>query len=65
MCRFVPGEKVEVFLRSHSGDRAARNEDETGTRWGAGLAREWSAELSDSREDVYTLEDGQPLNATW
>lgn len=40
-------------------------EDETGTVWGAGLAREWSAELKDTREDIYTLEDGQPVNAAW
>jgi hypothetical protein len=40
-------------------------EDEAGTLWGAGLAREWSADLADSRQDIYTLEDGQPVNAPW
>ena len=39
-------------------------EDEAGGLWAAGVASEWSAELSDSREDIYTLEDGQPVNAT-
>jgi hypothetical protein len=39
-------------------------EDEAGGLWTDGVASEWSAELSDSREDIYTLEDGQPVNAT-
>ena len=39
-------------------------EDEAGSVWADGVTSEWSAELSDSREDIYTLEDGQPLNAT-
>jgi hypothetical protein len=38
-------------------------EDEVGGAWTHGVANEWSAELSDPREDIYTLEDGQPLNA--
>ena len=29
----------------------------------AGLAwTQWAAELSDARQDIYTLDDGQPLN---
>lgn len=40
-------------------------EDEAGMRWGAALAREWSAELKDSGQDIYTLDDGQPVNAPW
>ena len=39
-------------------------EDEAGALWADGVASEWSAELSDSREDIYTLVDGQPVNAT-
>jgi hypothetical protein len=38
-------------------------EDEGGGAWTHGVANEWSTELSDIREDIYTLEDGQPLNA--
>lgn len=38
-------------------------EDETGCLWAEGVASEWSAELSDSREDIYTLDDGRPVNA--
>ena len=39
-------------------------EDEAGTVWAHGLAREWADELSDSRQDLYTLVDGQPADAT-
>jgi hypothetical protein len=39
-------------------------EDEAGMHWARGVARECSAELVDPREDIYTLEDGQPVNAT-
>ena len=38
-------------------------EDEAGTGWGQGLAREWADELSDSRQDLYTLADGRPVDA--
>ncbi|MCL4853717.1 MAG: hypothetical protein KJZ78_20365 [Bryobacteraceae bacterium] len=38
-------------------------EDEAGDFWAGGVVSEWSAELSDAREDIYTLEDGQPVNA--
>lgn len=40
-------------------------EDLAGGRWATGITQEWSAELNDSREDIYTLEDGQPVNAAW
>lgn len=39
------------------------DEDEGGIAWPQGVAREWSDELRDSRQDLYTLEDGQPVNA--
>ena len=39
-------------------------EDQAGTLWANGVASEWSAELSDPREDIYTLDDGQPVNAS-
>ena len=37
------------------------NDDETGAAWAAGIAREWAEELGDSREDIYTLADGEPV----
>jgi hypothetical protein len=39
------------------------DEDDAGTAWAQGVARQWSDELRDSRQDIYTREDGQPLNA--
>jgi hypothetical protein len=39
-------------------------EDEAGAAWMQGVAQEWAAELSDPHEDVYTLEDGKPIDAT-
>ena len=38
-------------------------EDEAGAVWARGLAREWADELSDSRQDLYTLADGQLIDA--
>jgi len=38
-------------------------EDEAGNAWADGLTREWSDELSDTRQDLYTLADGQPVDA--
>ena len=40
-------------------------EDEAGRTWAQGLAKEWSADLEDRRQYIYTLEDGQPVNAPW
>ncbi len=39
-------------------------EDESGGAWARGVAREWADELSDSHQDLYTLADGQPVDAT-
>ena len=38
-------------------------EDEAGGMWVHGIAAEWSTELQDPREDIYTLDDGRPVNA--
>ncbi len=40
----------------------APEEDEAGAAWSEGIAREWAQELSDPREDIYTLEDGEPVD---
>ena len=39
-------------------------EDESGGAWARGVAREWADELNDSHQDLYTLADGQPVDAT-
>lgn len=38
-------------------------EDDGGAVWARGVGKEWSDELQDSRQDIYTLEDGRPVNA--
>jgi hypothetical protein len=38
-------------------------EDESGGAWARGVALEWADELNDS-QDLYTLADGQPVDAT-
>lgn len=38
-------------------------EDQAGFAWAGGISSEWAAELSDPKQDIYSLDDGQPLNA--
>jgi hypothetical protein len=38
-------------------------EDEAGTAWARGVASEWADVLADSGQDIYTLDDGQAVNA--
>jgi len=37
-------------------------EDDAGAAWMRGLAAEWADDLGDPRQDIYTLEDGLPLD---
>jgi hypothetical protein len=37
------------------------DEDEAGRAWTEGIAAEWADDLADVRQDIYTLEDGEPL----
>jgi hypothetical protein len=37
------------------------DEDDAGDAWMEGVAREWADELSDARQDIYTLADGEPV----
>ncbi len=39
------------------------DEDDAGSVWANGIAREWAGELSDPKQDIYTVDDGQPVNA--
>ena len=38
-------------------------EDDGSIAWASGVTREWPNDLQDSRQDIYTLDDGQPVNA--
>ena len=37
------------------------DEDEAGQAWMRGIAHEWAEELADDRQDIYSLEDGEPV----
>jgi hypothetical protein len=39
------------------------HEDDAGVAWAQGVGTEWSDELWDSSQDIYTLEDGEAVNA--
>jgi hypothetical protein len=53
----VPPGPVEVVLVVPSD-----SEEEISREWTEGIAREWAAEWREPREDIYTIEDGQPVN---
>ena len=36
-------------------------QDEDGAEWAAAVAQDWANESNDSREDIYTLNDGEPV----
>jgi hypothetical protein len=38
----------------------ADGDDEAGQHWMNGVSCEWSDDLSDPREDIYSLDDGTP-----
>ena len=51
-----PG-KVEVLVIARTSD-----EDDAGENWMVGVAQEWRDELADSRQDIYSLTDGVPVD---
>jgi hypothetical protein len=40
------------------------DEDDAGDNWMAFVAREWHEELSDARQDIYSLADGVPIDGS-
>jgi len=38
-------------------------EEEDPAEWGRAVLRRWAEESDDPREDIYTLEDGEPSDA--
>ncbi len=38
-------------------------QDEVDASWITGIAHEWAADLGDTRQDIYTLADGEPMDA--
>ena len=51
-----PGEVDVVLFLSQE------QEDVAEGAWAAGIAREWAADWSDPREDIYTITDGEPVD---
>jgi hypothetical protein len=39
------------------------DEDDAGAAWPQGVAHEWADDLADTRQDNYTIQDGQPVDA--
>ncbi len=44
-------------------EQALEAEDTFNAVWMQAISREWQEELADPREDIYTLEDGDPIDA--
>jgi hypothetical protein len=40
------------------------DEDESGAFWPWDVSRAWSDDLGDARQDIYTVTDGQPADAS-
>ncbi len=40
------------------------DENEFSDAWMKGIAHAWAAELNDPRDDIYTLEDGEPVDGS-
>lgn len=38
------------------------DEDSAGEAWVSGVVQQWADDLGDSRQDIYTLTDGEPLD---
>jgi hypothetical protein len=53
----VPPGPVTVWIGA-----SAAEEDDAGSAWMAGIGTQWADELSDPREDLYTLADGEAVD---
>jgi len=52
----IPQGPVTVWLAT------AALEDDAGGAWAAGISQQWGDELRDTREDIYTLADGEVVD---
>jgi hypothetical protein len=52
----IPPGPVTVWLAANS------QEDDAGAAWVTGIAHQWAEELSDPREDIYMLTDGEAVD---
>ena len=54
----IPPGPVTVWIAP-----ASRDEDDAGGAWANGIANEWADELNDTRQDFYTLADGEAVDS--
>ncbi len=54
----VPPGPVTIWIASNSA------EDDAGPAWSYGISHEWAEDLSDPRQDIYTIADGEPVDTT-
>ncbi len=59
----LPGPVRVLVLLPETVQEAPGQEGEAEADWVRAVAHEWREELADPREDIYTLEDGEPINA--
>jgi hypothetical protein len=59
----VPPGPIRLALVVQSDSAALTGEDDAGQEWSSAIAREWADELADERQDIYTLSDGEPVDA--
>lgn len=52
----IPPGPVTVWISANN------QEDDAGGAWMAGVSRQWADELNDSRQDIYTLADGEAVD---
>jgi hypothetical protein len=58
----IPPGPVKFALIVPSGETNSTGEDEAGLVWMTGVSREWHEDLADERQDIYTLNDGEPVD---
>lgn len=51
-----PGEVDVILVLPHE------EADAVGMEWPTGVSRDWAADWSDPREDIYTITDGEPVD---
>ena len=55
------GQRLRATIRPI--EKVTVDEDLSGENWVDGISREWEADWLDPSEDIYNLEDGQPVAA--
>jgi hypothetical protein len=53
----VPPGPVTVWIAP-----TRQEEDDAGNAWSEGVARQWTDDLADPNQDIYSLDDGEPVD---